>query len=241
MSDLFHENISDADRDKIFAVMAIANQHTFQVLTKRPENMLRYLSDSSVGKRWAKCVDFIARADELNLSPCIGHLIDELEICNGILPNIWLGTTVENQEMADKRIPILLQTPAKIRFLSCEPLLEKVSLKPEWFGKWTPPGEYSYAGRWDSQDLHWVIAGGESGNKARSCHIDWIKSLVNQCKTAGVPIFVKQLGSNAIGSSPYIAGVADTHYQLKFKDRKGGNPEEWPEEMPREFPKLNVR
>jgi protein gp37 len=120
-------------------------------------------------------------------------------------PNIWLGVSVENQEAADERIPLLLQTPAAVRFLSCEPLLGQVDLW-NWLGycdscPLTAP-DCPYFGKcinWsngkeESPDIDWVICGGESGPNARPMHPDWARSLRDQCKAAEVPFFFKQWG-----------------------------------------------
>jgi protein gp37 len=98
-------------------------------------------------------------------------------------PNVWIGTTVENQEYADKRIPELLKIPAKVRFLSCEPLLGPVVLP------WRTGVR--------AQLIHWVIVGGESGAKARPIQVGWARSLQSQCFEAGVPFFFKQFGEFA--------------------------------------------
>lgn len=201
MSDLFHENTPDEWIDRIFAVMALCPQHIFQVLTKRPERMLEYRK-SNITKA-AQAIDISPKVKQEN---------------PWSFANIWCGVTVENQKAANERIPLLQQTPAAIRFLSCEPLLEDVKL--------------------DLTGIDWVIVGGESGTGSRPCHLDWIRSVVHQCKAAGVPVFVKQLGACAINRKPYISEVADTYYQLKLKSRKGGEIEEWPEDLRiREFPK----
>ncbi|MBR0653379.1 phage Gp37/Gp68 family protein [Roseomonas terrae] len=102
--------------------------------------------------------------------------------------NVWLGTTVENQAEAVRRIPHLLSVPAVKRFLSCEPLLGPVDLSPWW--KENPP----CSAYWHGNGLHWIIAGGESGPKARPSHPDWFRSLRDQCQAAGVPFFFKQWG-----------------------------------------------
>jgi protein gp37 len=107
-----------------------------------------------------------------------------LDKVGGISPaNVWIGTTVENQEMADERIPILLSIPAKVRFLSCEPLLENVFL-PNSLINWS-----SFNG-----GINWVICGGESGPGARPMHPSWARNLRDQCQSAGVPFFFKQWG-----------------------------------------------
>lgn len=111
---------------------------------------------------------------------------------NGVQPhNIWVGTTVEDQTRADERIPALLSIPARVRFLSCEPLLGPVKIR-----SWTHSRD-GVNGRWDtrSTDIHWVICGGESGPGARPMHPDWARSLRDQCAAAGVSYFFKQWGS----------------------------------------------
>lgn len=112
--------------------------------------------------------------------------------CHDMSPsNVWLGTTVENQDMADKRIPALLRIPARVRFLSCEPLLGPVSLggfDGKHYRSWLDPVERASCG------IHWLIAGGESGPKARPMHPDWARDLRDQCAAAGVPFLFKQWG-----------------------------------------------
>ena len=87
------------------------------------------------------------------------------------------------------------------------------------------------------EEKFWVIVGGESGSSARPCHIDWLRSIANQCQAARIPVFVKQLGTNPIDSTPYIEGIATNNFTLKLKDRKGGDLAEWPESVQvRQFP-----
>lgn len=111
-----------------------------------------------------------------------------------VLPNVWLGVSVENQRWADQRIPLLLQTPAAVRFLSCEPLLGPIRLD-RWIGfpRLTPDGKH-----WESVDsppsISWVIVGGESGSGARPMHPDWARTIRDQSVAAGVPYFFKQWG-----------------------------------------------
>lgn len=160
MSDLFHEDLSFAAIEMIFETMMKAKQHTFQVLTKRPQRMYDF---------WQWCVNNHLR------------LADRWP-----LPNVWLGTSVENQEYADERIPWLVSTPAAVHFLSCEPLLGPIDL--ELSGK-------NY-GRDDLREMiDWVIVGGESGSKARPMHPNWTRSIRAQCEDAGVPFFFKQWGA----------------------------------------------
>jgi len=224
MSDIFHANVEDEWLDKIFAVMAIASQHTFQILTKRPERMQEYLSYPKTLQRIGTWI----AADLKSHYGLVGLNHSVFDKFRLPLPNVWLGTSVENQKAADSRIPSLLMTPASVRFLSCEPLLEAIKiedyLRPD-------TEELGHPG------IDWAIVGGESGTGARPCHIDWIRSLVQQCQKTETAVFVKQLGAVPIKTETYIVDVATTNHQLKLKDRKGGNIDEFPEDLRvREFP-----
>ncbi len=201
MSDLFHENVTDEMRDKIFAVMALCPQHTFQVLTKRPERMLDYASGET---RFAQIAAF---ADAFAAKMGWDEWIPQWP-----LPNVWLGVSVENQKAADERISLLLQTLAAVRFISAEPLLGPVNVDP-WFidrdfqcSGFIPAeradNPYCQCGGHESDPCHhspaglldWVIVGGESGPGARPMHPEWARSLRDQCIAAGVPFFFKQWG-----------------------------------------------
>ncbi len=182
MSDLFHADVPDEFIAHVFAVMALAPQHTFQVLTKRPGRMRSLLSQA----------DFQLMVDAHM------HNHGDVETEDWPLPNVWLGTSVENQKWADVRIPQLLGTPAAVRFLSCEPLLGPVDL-----AAWTRPhtDDCNDDGvPWCTCDrdrdgyLDWVIVGGESGPHARPMHPDWARSLRDQCVAAGIAYHFKQWG-----------------------------------------------
>ena len=152
MSDLFHESVPDYYIEMVFHVMGLAHQHQFQVLTKRPERMRALLQSCEL----------------------------QDAICGAEVPwplrNVWLGVSAEDQTTADERVPLLRETPAAIRFLSCEPLLGPIDLS-------------------HAQGIDWVIIGGESGPGARPCATEWIYSIVKQCWwEAGTACFVKQLG-----------------------------------------------
>lgn len=176
MSDLFHDAVDEDQLDQIFAVMALTPHHTYQVLTKRPGRMLEYFGDKDLLNRWARS------AVDLDVWEDIGVLSAWTAIASDYPPpNVWMGVSVENQKTANERIPLLLETPAAVRFLSCEPLLEHVDLNPHVGGNC----------------FDWVIVGGESGHKARPFSVDWARSIVAQCRDANVPVFVKQLGGNA--------------------------------------------
>jgi protein gp37 len=202
MSDLFHDDIPDAYIARVFAVMALAPQHTFQVLTKRHARMRALLSSAS----------FAHLVAEQGREHHVGCALDWLRVAamfDGPLPNVWVGVSVEDQRWADIRIPALLGTPAAVRFLSCEPLLGPVDLS-RWLGiehyesfGWGEEMFASLAGRvGPASGLHWVIAGGESGAGARPMHPDWVRELREQCQAAGVAFLFKQWG----GRTPKAGG-----------------------------------
>ena len=173
MSDLFHEGVTDEQLDRIFAVMALCPQHTFQVLTKRPERMLAYLSQGPfngwTGGRSSGVIEALTHIGQ-GIHVALGRLVE------GPLPNVWLGVSVEEAKWKS-RIDLLRQAPAGKRFLSLEPLLGDL-------------GEVDLTG------IDWVIVGGESGKGPgiRPLHPDWARGLRDQCVAAGVPFFFKQWG-----------------------------------------------
>jgi protein gp37 len=151
-------------------VIAVAEQHTFQVLTKRPGRMHSLLSDEAFWHQVQKA------AAEYGLSPEAMAAID-----GWFLHNLWLGVSVETQKWASVWLDKLAATSAAaVRFASCEPLLGELDIRP-----------------WLAGSLQWVIAGGESGPGARPMHPDWARSLRDQCLAAGVPYFFKQWGAFA--------------------------------------------
>jgi protein gp37 len=182
--DLFHESVPDEWIDRVFAVMALCPQHTFQVLTKRAGRMRGYLKRfDEPHKHWPTM-----RNDDWDTA--IVALWQVMED-NGYdhrstastwpLPNVWLGMSVEDQATANERIPLLLDTPAAVRWISAEPLLSEIVLNG-WIGYQNTP------------QLDWVVAGGESGTNARPMHPDWARALRDQCAANGVPFFFKQWG-----------------------------------------------
>jgi protein gp37 len=220
MSDLFFDAFTNEQIAAVFGVMAAAPQHTFQCLTKRATRMrewfewaekhgdghdlLRFGPSGLLTVAW----ELIA-GNEFDEDSHLPAWLQEESLPTAAvfgtrwpLPNVWIGVSVENQDAADERIPELLQTPAAVRFLSCEPLLGPVDLTA-----WTPAcrcnGYFSRShnpsrgcprhqiGLRDHQ-LHWVIAGCESGPGARPCNVEWLRSLRDQCAAAGVPYFLKQ-------------------------------------------------
>lgn len=195
MSDLWHESVSLEIIDKALAVMALCPQHIFQILTKRPNRMLDYLihfPDVVEDRIWFE----IRR---------LGKLLGKINDClwDGKLPlkNVWLGVSIEDQKTADERIPYLLDTPAAIRFLSCEPLLDEIDLmaiqREPYVTRWDVLAGKRYANYQTEKTnkIDWVIAGGESGANARPCHPRLFRLLRDQCRAANVPFFFKQWGS----------------------------------------------
>ncbi len=201
--DLFAEGVPDEWIDQIFAVMALAPQHTFQVLTKRPDRMRQYLTrpagDGRQDIRNHLAWEVTAQVMNTWAPNWKSEGVDDgKHRSRGIaaftkwpLPNVWLGVSVEDQKRADVRIPILLDTPAAIRWISAEPLLGPINIVDAmWAGD--GPADSNL-----SATLDWVVAGGESGVDARPMHPDWARSLRDQCATAGVPFLFKQWGAFA--------------------------------------------
>lgn len=188
MSDLFHEEVPNDFIARTFDVMGAATQHTFQVLTKRPRRM----------------------------SLVVAQYYDRVE--RSPFPNVWLGTSVENQRWANQRIPLLLETPAAVRFLSCEPLLGPMDISDhlERFA----PSAVDYGRGFNRtrvgslvRAIDWVIVGGESGQQARPMRPEWATGLRDQCEAAGVAFFFKQWG----GRTPKAGGrqlEGRTHDQM---------------------------
>ncbi len=238
--DLFHDSVPDAVIDRQWAVMALTPQHTPMVLTKRPERMRAYIA----GFYWERAVE--SCRTESGSSMIVKHSIDSLRGHFGLrprfnserdasawpLPNVWLGTSVEDQRAADERIPHLLATPAAVRFLSCEPLLGPVDLRNIDRGNGISldaiTGYHSASLTFALKDgphsqpfpilpkqlprIDLVIAGGESGPGARPMHPGWARSLRDQCAAAGAAFLFKQWG-DWIGESQvgWLSPMIDTH------------------------------
>ncbi|ULA64484.1 MAG: Phage Gp37/Gp68 family protein [Nitrospira sp.] len=263
MSDLFHEDVPQDFIHEVFAVMALSPQYTFQILTKRPERMRQLLDDKdyffwSLVEGHAQRIYSEQHPEENRDAISMGLAV------HGPLPNVHLGVSVEDQVTADERIPILLQTPAAVRWVSLEPLLGAVNVT-----KFFPRPLYhcvgcgrellrESCGKCSTENntetnatggLNWVVCGGESGPRARPCDVAWIRSVVQQCDEAGVPCFVKQLGAKpyAVEGSvtarewgAFNAAVApmDDTGQIHCRNRKGKDMTEWPADLRiREFPR----
>lgn len=210
--DLFHEGVTDDQRDQIFAVMALCPQHVFQILTKRPERMRDYVRGLYCGgaERW------LSTTIDRGNGPAMFFDLVEGGFLETPLANVWLGVSVEDQARADERIPVLLDTPAAVRWISAEPLLGPVDLTRcgrnslglkgdtlRWPGMSGP--SRSHGARID-----WVVAGGESGPGARPMHPDWARQLRDQCAAAGVPFLFKQWGAWAPDDHVAAHGGHDT-------------------------------
>ncbi len=249
MSDLFGKWVRREWIDKCFAVMALTPHLTHQILTKRTAEMAEYFSDK---ERLIQSIDaalYSVPGGKEKMNEWFYDALPDWTCATGWpLPNVWLGTSVEDQPRADERIPHLLRCPAAVRFLSCEPLLGEIELSHFHIG-WRRCTECKEADDpsyerplgqlirgWaqepqcyscdatdslviDGHHLHWVIVGGESGHGARRCAVEWIRRIVAQCKAAGVACFVKQLGS--VPQTSYYDALFRQEFEAKGK--------EWPE------------
>lgn len=214
-TDLFGEFVEEEYIARVFAVMALAHRHTFQVLTKRPVRMAILLLSEDF---WDQVDCFMACILDGEVDPLERRLDDLRATAPEVSPesplsNVWLGVTSENQECADQRIPVLLRTPAAKRFVSCEPLLGAVDLTKNLGGTRRLGGQRGCSGthigigtrecprsphhHHDDRCRHgldWVIVGGESGPGARPMHPEWARDLQDQCQAWEVPFFFKQWG-----------------------------------------------
>lgn len=264
LTDIFGEWVPDEMLDRLFAVMALTPHITFQVLTKRVARMRAYLMDLShrdLDERLVEAAD--------TFPPFLGsrRLPSEhvIALRRGrwpfarALPNVWLGVSCEDQKTADERIPILLDTPAAVRFVSAEPLLGPINFRQCSGVGWCKcqvgdPIVHKHYGelpnacaRCDCDayvGLDWAIVGGESGPGARPCDIANIRSVVEQCNAAGVACFVKQWGSypeaKQWSDADIKSGFAARHgnRRIRLANRKGGDLSELPEDVRvREFPR----
>jgi protein gp37 len=208
MSDLLHEGLTVDQIALVFATMAEADWHEFQVLTKRAERLPQIIQQIK------------------------GRIAMAWETFDGgrflwPLPNVWLGVSVEDQKTADERIPLLLETPAAVRFVSYEPALGPVD-----FSRFIFPDVVE-----EGHELDWIIVGGESGPGARPFDIAWARNTVTQCRESGVACFVKQLGSMPLDPHVKCAIECGCGLHYGFRDRKGGDWDEWPADIRvRRFP-----
>lgn len=260
MSDLFHEDVSNEFIAAVFGVMAACRDIDFLVLTKRPARMARWfdwvIHDGSMGYyTWQALREYAATrgVDERKLDEAMGSPWP------WPLPNVHLGVSVEDQQRADERIPLLLQCLAAVRWVSAEPLLAPVD-----FSRWLNASkrfrgvpqvagqtvrckrQYGLENR-TAPTLDWLVCGGESGPRARAYDLAWACSLIEQCKNAGTPVFHKQLGTgrrhgptgSKMREQPWDEAPA-TPGAWVYKHPKGADISEWPPELQvREFPRTS--
>lgn len=199
----------------------------WQLLTKRPECWKERMEavvahGDSKTSRWADKPAAVAA----------GTWLSGIRIP----PNVWVGCTVEDQQRANERIPLLLRIPALVRFLSMEPLLEGINLFQA-----SRPGDGTYIAEFSARntalgDLNWVIVGGESGDKARPFNLGWARDIMRQCEAAGVAVFIKQMGDLPINPLSMSAGGEGLRLPA-YKAHNGADPAEWPEDLRvRQFP-----
>lgn len=216
MSDLFHEDVPDEFIGRVFHTMGVAHQHTFQVLTKRAERMCAFVN---------------AWVNRPFRDPArMGEPFD----------NVWLGVSVENKQHGLPRIEHLLKTPAAVRFLSVEPLLEDLGHIEKFL--YSKLHQHHSNPAMATKIVDWVIVGGESGHGSRPCNVQWIRNIIKQCKDANVSAFVKQLGGNIIDHDTTSAdnfpeemcwpdGTRTDGHQVILKNKKGGDSDEWPRDL----------
>jgi protein gp37 len=217
MSDLFHARVPREFLVRVFAVMAATPQHTYQILTKRPERAARILTDlctcgrgHPAGEHFRSEMEWAATSHSPTYVPGLRHGIYHRS--SWPLPNVWLGTSIESDDYA-RRTDALRQAPAAVRFVSAEPLLGPL-----------PSADFT--------SINWVIIGGESGSGARPFQPQWAADLIDQARQAGAAPFVKQLGT---------VWARDTSYAGRpvaaYGDTKGGKPQYWPAHLRvREYP-----
>lgn len=232
-----------AARRRLFKLIQKTPNLDWLLLTKRPENIYR-LTYEAIDTFDDPEFDYNACGDPNGL---------EIAPFNELYPNVWLGTTVENQKYADERVSALLKVPATVHFLSVEPMLGYVDLGLLQTLDCSCLGGHDHDCPAQSS-IGWVIIGGESGPGARPFDISWARQIIAQCKAADVPVFVKQLGSKpelheirsaaevlfpaGVPAGAFCEGTIQRHETITLKNRKGGDPDEWPEDLRvREFPK----
>lgn len=207
----------DALRLRLLELIAATPCLDWLLLTKRPQNfqtLIRRLAKVSARK---------------------GHQVANAWLMGEPPANVWLGVSVEDQDWADERIPVLLETPAALRWVSYEPALGPVD-----FAQWLEPA-FVFGPDPDDRGatvpgLDWIVVGGESnqgGQAARPFDVDWARSTVEAGKAAGVPVFVKQLGSLAYDSTVRIGidGPGSHAVACDIRHRKGADPDEWPADL----------
>ena len=211
MTDMFGHWVPDEWIDKCFAVMALTPWHTHQVLTKRPDRMLKYLTTD---EQYINRRGYIQNQIDHRLAP------DNLSMRNVMnvwpLLNVQIGTSAENQAAWDWRVPMLEKCPAAVRFVSVEPMLGSIDARKQFLASCDgcdgSGGYFPFDAQEEEEcrrcegagvdeafpmeEIHWIICGGESGPNARVFDPQNAHALMTQCRTAGIPFFFKQMGSN---------------------------------------------
>lgn len=240
----------------IFGVMAACPQHRFYLLTKRPGRLREWFEWMSSNNLYS--VLFYAAIEHCDgetadrkLNEAFAFVPGRESLIRWPLPNVWVGTSVCTQADADKNIPALLRIPAAVRFLSVEPMLEEIRLPHEAIGRFCGCGIQTDACddwkagkcKYEPPRVSWVIIGGESGPNARPCHAEWLRSIVRQCREAGVATWVKQYGSNAVGDGYDLSDESVRELdaagcetlngvtRLALRDRAGADMAEWPADL----------
>lgn len=250
MSDLFHDDVPDGFIARVWYTMAHCPDHTFQILTMRPDRMrdwcerwadrtgdgdhkglppmpigpeaVRAAYRSGRAKLFADMLDDMGEPPEGAAYPFYDWMEGPRFWWGDSLPNVWLGVSVEDQATADQRIPLLLETPAALRFVSYEPALGPVDfVRAVNQLDWLSPASLTPGG------IDWIIIGGESGPNARPFDVDWARNTIRQCRASGVVCFVKQLGAN-----PHMLREPSPNVTaLPLKHRAGADPDEWPVDL----------
>ena len=195
-NDLYHPDVTDEFKDRVYAVMALCQHHTFLVLTKRPDDMADYFKSG-----W-KCLSFRWAEGSMNVLPNKvwadpDSVFDYVHGCDWPLSNVWHGTTTESQDLIDLRLPDLMQVPGK-KFLSIEPMLGPIDIKKAL--QTLNDNGFDHNAYWGAT-ISAVILGGESGKDARPMHPDWVRNVRNYCLESHTPFFFKQWGEFGLGSS----------------------------------------
>lgn len=229
-------------RERLFRLIDATPNLDWLLLTKRPENIAKMMptyAKTSPSENWFFDPEEQKRRGLTHAGPYQSTMT--VSGVGVIRDNVWIGTSVEDQETANARVPHLLKVPAKVRFLSMEPLLGPVTVtfvgcpkcgqsKQPYLPNYVICRNCGYEIKYpdELQRIQWVIVGGESGPKARPFHIEWCRSIIEQCRAADVPVFVKQMGFRPIEESPHFRGMM---IPVQLLDPKGGDMTEWLEDL----------
>jgi protein gp37 len=234
MSDLFHEDVPEHYIAAVFGVMALACHHTYQVLTKRADRMLRVMENLTLDACINATIDYNISLSRKRSRQIADVLLAGSPACDSEpawpLPNVRLGVSAENNETARQRIPLLRRCPAACHFVSFEPLLEDIDIHHSWFD-WHPilPASEDDDGRL-LPPIRWVIVGGESGPHARPFDLQWARKIRDRCALDNVAFFFKQAGARPMDTDEQPPDVIQSQW-LKLKSRKGGDLSELPEDL----------